>query len=201
MINYLSSYASLNDHEITLVARDDSNNTFEHKFILRVTDDKTYNELERFVIPEYVSNNVEPEIIDEGNKENNVIEDAKEETYNPIISNSNYIIRAYTTHKLTASEVQDLLISDGYLNNYDVVSIDSEYFKEANPKAGSFSLSVTYQNGDVPYYEINLVEKEEIKEEENSNTGLIISIIIGSVVLVAVIIIVIMRVYVHVKKN
>ncbi|MCR4898614.1 MAG: hypothetical protein K5892_05240 [Acholeplasmatales bacterium] len=192
-INYLSSYKALNDHYIVLKAKDSSGNTYTHNFIIRVTDDKSYSELKRFSILEYVEN--------KQNIENDVIESAKENKYNPIISNSNYVIKAYVSHKLTVSEIQDLLISEGYLKNSENVSIESEYFKEEKPKAGTFSLSVKYENGDVTYYEINLVEKEEIIEEEKSYTGLIVSIIIGGIAIIATIILLIMRFYVHAKKN
>ena len=192
LINYLTGYSTLKDYEITLNAYDSSGNKYSHKFIIRVTDKESHNEIERYIIPDYVSKD---------NENNNVIEDAKEEIYNPVISNSNYIIRAYTTHKLTTSEVQDLLISEGYLNNNDNVVIDSDYFRESNPKPSTFSLSVTYENGDVTYYEINLVEKEIMEEEEESHTGLIVGLIVGGIAAIATIIIVIMKVYVHVKKN
>lgn len=192
LINYLSGYSILKDYEITLKAKDNIENEFTYNFIIRVTDKDFNDVIERYYIPDYEVKNEE---------NNNVIEDAKEEVYNPVISNSNYVIRAYTTHKLTASEIQDLLISEGFLNNNDNVIIESDYFTDSNFKASSYSLSVTYENGDVTYYEINLVEKEEEKEEEESNTGLIVAIVVGSIAAIAAIIIIIMRVYVHVKKN
>ena len=192
LINYLSGYSILKDYEITLKAKDNIENEFTYNFIIRVTDKDFNDVIERYYIPDYEVKNEE---------NNNVIEDAKEEVYNPVISNSNYVIRAYTTHKLTASEIQDLLISEGFLNNNDNVIIESDYFTDSNFKASTYSLSVTYENGDVTYYEINLVEKEEEKKEEESNTGLIVAIVIGSIAAIAAIIIIIMRVYVHVKKN
>ena len=192
LINYLSGYSILKDYEITLKAKDNIENEFTYNFIIRVTDKDFNDVIERYYIPDYEVKNEE---------NNNVIEDAKEEVYNPVISNSNYVIRAYTTHKLTASEIQDLLISEGFLNNNDNVIIESDYFTDSNFKASSYSLSVTYENGDVTYYEINLVEKEEEKKEEESNTGLIVAIVVGSIAAIAAIIIIIMRVYVHVKKN
>ena len=192
LINYLSGYSILKDYEITLKTKDNIENEFIYNFIIRVTDKDFNDVIERYYIPDYEVKNEE---------NNNVIEDAKEEVYNPVISNSNYVIRAYTTHKLTASEIQDLLISEGFLNNNDNVIIESDYFTDSNFKASTYSLSVTYENGDVTYYEINLVEKEEEKEEEESNTGLIVAIVVGSIAAIAAIIIIIMRVYVHVKKN
>ena len=192
LINYLSGYSILKDYEITLKAKDNIENEFTYNFIIRVTDKDFNDVIERYYIPDYEVKNEE---------NNNVIEEAKEEVYNPVISNSNYVIRAYTTHKLTASEIQDLLISEGFLNNNDNVIIESDYFTDSNFKASSYSLSVTYENGDVTYYEINLVEKEEEKKEEESNTGLIVAIVVGSIAAIAAIIIIIMRVYVHVKKN
>ena len=192
LINYLSGYSILKDYEITLKAKDNIENEFTYNFIIRVTDKDFNDVIERYYIPDYEVKNEE---------NNNVIEDAKEEVYNPVISNSNYVIRAYTTHKLTASEIQDLLISEGFLDNNDNVIIESDYFTDSNFKASSYSLSVTYENGDVTYYEINLVEKEEEKKEEESNTGLIVAIVVGSIAAIAAIIIIIMRVYVHVKKN
>ncbi len=192
LINYLSGYSILKDYEITLKAKDNIENEFTYNFIIRVTDKNFNDVIERYYIPDYEVKNEE---------NNNVIEDAKEEVYNPVISNSNYVIRAYTTHKLTASEIQDLLISEGFLNNNDNVIIESDYFTDSNFKASTYSLSVTYENGDVTYYEINLVEKEEEKKEEESNTGLIVAIVVGSIAAIAAIIIIIMRVYVHVKKN
>jgi len=192
LINYLSGYSILKDYEITLKAKDNIENEFTYNFIIRVTDKDFNDVIERYYIPDYEVKNEE---------NNNVIEEAKEEIYNPVISNSNYVIRAYTTHKLTASEIQDLLISEGFLNNNDNVIIESDYFTDSNFKASSYSLSVTYENGDVTYYEINLVEKEEEKKEEESNTGLIVAIVVGSIAAIAAIIIIIMRVYVHVKKN
>ena len=191
-VNYLSGYSTLKDYDITLKAKDTTGNEFTYDFIIRVTDKDFNDVIERYYIPDYVSNSEE---------NNNVIEDAKEEVYNPVISNSNYIIRAYTTHKLTASEIQDLLISEGFLTNNDNVLIESDYFTDSSFNASTYSLSVTYENGDVTYYEINLVEKEEEKEEEESNTGLIVAIVVGSIAAIAAIIIIIMRVYVHVKKN
>ena len=192
LINYLSGYSILKDYEITLKAKDNIENEFTYNFIIRVTDKDFNDVIERYYIPDYEVKNEE---------NNNVIEDAKEEVYNPVISNSNYVIRAYTTHKLTASEIQDLLISEGFLDNNDNVIIESDYFTDSNFKASTYSLSVTYENGDVTYYEINLVEKEEEKKEEESNTGLIVAIVVGSIAAIAAIIIIIMRVYVHVKKN
>ena len=192
LINYLSGYSTLKDYEITLKTKDDIGNEFTYNFIIRVTDKDFNDVIERYYIPDYEVKNEE---------NNNVIEDAKEEVYNPVVSNSNYVIRAYTTHKLTASEIQDLLISEGFLNNNDNVIIESDYFTDSNFKASTYSLSVTYENGDVTYYEINLVEKEEEKKEEESNTGLIVAIVVGSIAAIAAIIIIIMRVYVHVKKN
>ena len=191
-VNYLSGYSTLKDYDITLKAKDITGNEFTYDFIIRVTDKDFNDVIERYYIPDYVSNSEE---------NNNVIEDAKEEVYNPVISNSNYVIRAYTTHKLTASEIQDLLISEGFLTNNDNVLIESDYFTDSSFNASTYSLSVTYENGDVTYYEINLVEKEEEKKEEESNTGLIVSIVVGGIAAIAAIIIIIMRVYVHVKKN
>ena len=191
-IKYLSNYDIINDYPITLTAKDKTQNEYTHDFIIRVREESHSSVIERYRIPDYISPN------NEGSS--TVIEEVKEEKNNPIISNSDYVIRAYTTHKLTASEVQDILISDGYLNNSDVVYIDSDYFRESNPKAGNFSLSVTYENGDVTYYEINLTEKET-DVVEKSYTGLIVSLIIGGIALISVVVIIIMRVYVHVKKN
>ncbi len=200
---YLGSYNTVGEYPMTLKTTDSMGNSFEYNFVIKVNNsDEIESIIERFDIPSYIDKNAVEES-SEPTEPNyfNEIDEKTNDLYNPVISNSDYVILAYRTHRLTSSEVQDLLISEGYLNNSDNVIIESDYFRESNPSSGSFSLSVTYENGDVTYYEINLVDKEEEKEEEKSYTGLIVSIVIGGIVLVAIIIIVVMKVYVHGKKN
>lgn len=192
--DYLIGYSVPNEFDLTLKAYDSSLNELNYEFKII-----TSNDIEREAIFERKIDKYDGKIKE---KKVEIIEEEINEIENdPVISNSDFVIEAYTNQKLTSSDIQEILISEGYLNNDDIVLLESDYFRLNEIKTGSYPLSVLYDNGDITYYEINILENEISIDDNKNNTNLIVFIIIGSISFIAIVIIVIMRVYIYGKKN
>lgn len=174
-------------YTINITGWDNSNNHIDLSIDI-IIKRKAIEILNSFMMPKYIEQESnEPIIITPIEEEEKPIE----------VDNSDYVIYAYTSRKISINEVYELLIADQIIEDDSI--IESSYF-DSNNNAGHYELKVTNLDGSNDYYEIIVLEKDnEIIEEENYSFIWIISISLGVLIIVGLIIG--MRVYAHVKKN
>ncbi|MCR5113559.1 MAG: hypothetical protein K6A63_06440 [Acholeplasmatales bacterium] len=185
-VNYLKQYDIEGEYEIEAIASDSTGNIMNEIIIITVG---------KSTITRTPISSID---IEERAAEEEIVEEAKDTT----IIYSDYIINSYTDHKLSMSEIQDLLISEGLLSNDDIVTFSGEYFDLDSPNSGQYEILLTYISGKRVYYEIsNSIREVIVEEEEADNTNIIIFSIIGGIVLVGVVTILIIRRKTNAKRS
>ena len=126
-------------------------------------------------------------------KEEEIIEEKEEE----ILDNDDYVIYAYTSKKISISEVYDLLLAEKLISEDSI--IESDYF-DTEPKAGIYELKVIESDNSCKYFSIIVQDKEKTFDNENNsfNWVIVLSAILG---ITFVGIIIGFGVYIHGKKN
>ena len=191
---------TIKNDDIKIFGYENINFNKEGKYnIALLSYDSYFNYLYENIIIEIINNNKiinQKELMlhkEEEIKEEEIIEEKEEE----VLDNDDYVIYAYTSKKISISEVYDLLLAEKLISEDSI--IESDYF-DTEPKAGIYELKVIESDNSCKYFSIIVQDKEKTFDNENNsfNWVIVLSVILG---ITFVGIIIGFGVYIHGKKN